>query len=159
MPLFLDHFVFCGWSPCYNTIFARVILPHLNQTSILDLFLRSGAIQERGNTIKAPNGASIYYDLFKYLMNVKSDDIKAYLQQQFPEYFQFFKAVPFVFWREVHWNIRISLPKWIYSGRTPTELRYPGRKEGQNKWGIISRFRPPHPFIFLDIFSVYLVLN
>jgi hypothetical protein len=97
MPLFLEHFVSCWWGACYHTMFATAIAPHLDNPEILDLFLCSGAVQDRGNSITAQNGARMYYDLFQYLMNVKSDAVTAYLRKQFPQYAARFDVLPFVF--------------------------------------------------------------
>lgn len=87
MLLFLEHFIDCDWPGHYHSIYNDVIVNCLNDSNILDFVLHSGVIQPKGNTITSKNGANIFYDLFLYLMKVKSNVIKDYLRDQFPEYF------------------------------------------------------------------------
>lgn len=87
----LKHYVSCRVGGCYTSILRYILIDHLEDPIVLDYFLKSKYIQQKGNIILSITGAKIYYDLFYDLMLVKNNHIKEYLIKEFPEYNKMFQ--------------------------------------------------------------------
>jgi hypothetical protein len=80
----LIHFIQCDWGSHYNTLFEMLIKPYLTDPNTLDFVLRSEIINEaKGNIMRGNTGAKIFFELYYYLYNVNSKEIKNYLQKEF----------------------------------------------------------------------------
>jgi len=96
MDAILRHFVRCNWGGCFLSIFQRLIKPNLEDPVVLREFLCSSSIEERGDLERGAHGEVIFWDLFKYLMNVDSQAIRTYLRETFPGFATRFKVTPFI---------------------------------------------------------------
>lgn len=86
MPQILEHFIKCSWGAHYNTMFEKIIKPHLTDPLTLDFVLNGDCIKEyKGNVIRGKTGAKIYQELFIYLKRVESRPIQEYLENEFEE--------------------------------------------------------------------------
>ena len=60
---------------------------HLDDVDVLNSVLSSSVIaEEKGNTIKSSNGEKMFYELYKYLRLLKSNDVRVWLASSFPSY-------------------------------------------------------------------------
>lgn len=90
MPRILGHYVSCKVGACYSSILKYILIDYLSEPEVLDYFLKGPWIQLRDNTIISHGGSKIYYDLYYDFMLVKSQNIKEYLRNEFPEYYHRF---------------------------------------------------------------------
>jgi len=89
----LNHYVWCRVGACYSSIYRYLLIDYLDDTKVLDYFLKSDKIKYGPSPIIiSNNGAIIFYDLFYDLMLVRNDRIKTYLEIEFPEYYIKFKT-------------------------------------------------------------------
>jgi hypothetical protein len=95
MPIILAHFVGCDWGGCYHGIFHKIIKPYLDNREALRTFLATPCIHGKGDIERSSSGELIFYDLFKFLMNVDSPDIREYLVKAFPGFAERFRLAPF----------------------------------------------------------------
>jgi hypothetical protein len=83
MAQILQHFIACSWGGCYNSLYFNVIVPFLDSPDIVDYVLRSPVVQESAGTMVGKTGAKIYPELRHKLQSVKSENIHAYLAENF----------------------------------------------------------------------------
>ena len=95
MGVILEHFVKCDWTGCCHGVFLKIIKPYLDDVDVVRAFLLSQCIREAGDTARGRAGELIFYDLFKYLMNVNSDAVHRYLRDTFPGFAARFDQNPF----------------------------------------------------------------
>lgn len=80
----LYHFIECTWGGCYNSIYQRFLVPHLDSPSAVDYVLRSDVVRLTPDAMVGANGARIYPELLFRLRGVASQQIKEYLRETFP---------------------------------------------------------------------------
>lgn len=87
----LEHYVRCRIGSCYSSIYRYILIDFLENEKALEYFLKSHSIKNGPEPVlRSDNGARIFYDLYYDFMLVKSINIKEYLKNSFPEYFQRF---------------------------------------------------------------------
>ena len=79
----LIHFIECNRGYHYNSIFDKIIKPHLDSVEVLESVLRSSIISDKSNFIIGVTGAEIFPELLEKLLLVDSDNIKSYLKHEF----------------------------------------------------------------------------
>jgi len=108
MPLILHHFIKCHWGPCYMSLHKHAIVPHLDDALVLDYVLRTDVVIDcdgtRSGTLVGPGdpeerhqhvaelggtGTSpkMYDELYHFLGEVESPEIKRYLVETFGDRF------------------------------------------------------------------------
>ena len=95
MRVILEYFIQSGWGGGYLGVFKKIIKPYLDDVPTLQSVLASPIIQKSGEVERGQPGEVIFYDLFKYLMNVDSEEVRKYLQTSFPGFAERFALEPF----------------------------------------------------------------
>jgi hypothetical protein len=95
MRVILEYFIQSGWGGAYLGIFKKIIKPYLDDVPTLQHVLASPVIQKSGDVERGQHGEMIFYDLFKYLMNVDSEEVRKYLQTSFPGFAERLALEPF----------------------------------------------------------------
>lgn len=86
MPFILSHFISCTWGPCYQTLYRKLLVPHLESVPVLDYVLRSPVVYDaRATLIDGISTPKMYPELYSYLMRVRSAEIRDYLLLTFGE--------------------------------------------------------------------------
>jgi hypothetical protein len=66
---------------------------NLKDSAFLDYMLKSDIIRDNKSELETgKTGARIFYDLYYHLMLLPSDQIRSYLENNFPEYFKMFQS-------------------------------------------------------------------
>jgi hypothetical protein len=83
MPFILYHYIECAWGPCYSSLFANVIRPHLESVEVLEYVLRSPVVRDDTGQHTLQDGPKMYRELYDQLSRVRSPDIRRYLADTF----------------------------------------------------------------------------
>tara|TARA_B100000586_G_C20037833_1_gene396219 strand:- start:321 stop:812 length:492 start_codon:yes stop_codon:yes gene_type:complete len=75
----LSHYVECHFHPCYQTLFALVIKPNLDNLDILKFFLQS-TDTIKGFSRRNHNGYQMYAELLQKLSQVENRQIREFIR-------------------------------------------------------------------------------
>ena len=85
----LNHFIDCTWGAHYMTLLNEIIIPYLDDPSVLQYVLKGTMIKDyKANVFLGKSGAKMYEELYYCLKRVHSQEIKDYLTQDFQDYFE-----------------------------------------------------------------------
>lgn len=83
MPFILYHYIECTWGPCYSSLFAHVIRPHLASVEVLEYVLRSPVVRDDMSEANRPDEPRMYRELYHQLRQVRSATVRRYVTETF----------------------------------------------------------------------------
>ena len=82
----LNHFIECTWGAHYMTLLNEIIIPYLDNPTVLKYVLKGPVISEnKGNVFFGASGSKMFNELLYCLKRVKSPEIQKFLNTEFKQ--------------------------------------------------------------------------